>query len=50
MEGDDDDEVDADQQRALLAQVMQLTDEQIAALPDEQREQIELLRQQITAA
>ena len=32
---------------ALLQQVMQLTEEQIAALPDAQRQQVQQLRQQI---
>jgi cleavage stimulation factor subunit 2 len=36
-----------EQQRAMVAQIMSLTDEQISALPDKQRKQVLLVREQV---
>jgi cleavage stimulation factor subunit 2 len=38
----------AEQQRALLVQIMSLTPEQINALPPQQRDQVLLLRSQLS--
>ncbi len=36
-----------EQQRAIIAQIMSLTDDQIAALPEQQRAQVLQVREQI---
>lgn len=35
------------QQRAMIAQIMSLTDEQIGALPEDQRRQVLMVREQL---
>lgn len=35
-----------EQQRAMIAQILSLTDEQIKQLPDQQRQQVLLIREQ----
>lgn len=35
-----------DQQRVMIAQILSLTDEQIKQLPDQQRQQVLLIREQ----
>lgn len=39
-----------EQQRAMIAQIMGLTDEQISVLPEEQRKQVLMVRAQLAGA